>query len=553
MIEFGGPDLVAPEIGDLRVNTDSDNLRIQVGARIGLGDVLLEPSEFSTRGPFHVGLGAASAFLFQSQQEIGNNVSLFHRQNEGGIAQTLKDTFPFFLGAVDSDQATKRARLRAAKKELRAAEAAVTAAELEEQSSDAVLRELWTEARAVGLATGELPRSDAELRLALTRLRFERAEVEVDRDADARIQDRTRALEAEEADLRERLGMAVNARGLLLERQTGETGYSDSIEIQIGRLESLGLLPAHEGGDEDVCPICAQPLTTPDPSSADLSARLRELKSELESAQVVRPQVQRALRQLDGHIRSLRDELNALARGLRAADSARVTGETAAIRQNQDFVRGRLDAILGRTAERDASRLDALRERRDEAASRAAALGSELDEASTREQLTSRLNVLGAHLREYSRRLRLEEAENEIRLDVANLTIVLDTSRGPLPLRNIGSGENWVGYHVAAHLALHHYFVEQQRPVPRFLMLDQPSQAHFQSEQLPDSGWDGVDKDREAVRNMFQLFHQFAMEFAPRFQLIVVDHALYTDTWFADSVVHNWRGDEHLIPLDWRD
>jgi hypothetical protein len=41
----------------------------------------------------------------------------------------------------------------------------------------------------------------------------------------------------------------------------------------------------------------------------------------------------------------------------------------------------------------------------------------------------------------------------------------------------IGSGENWVGYHPAAHLALHKFFTRHDRPVPRVLMLDQPTQV----------------------------------------------------------------------------
>ena len=41
-------------------------------------------------------------------------------------------------------------------------------------------------------------------------------------------------------------------------------------------------------------------------------------------------------------------------------------------------------------------------------------------------------------------------------------------------MARMGSGENWVGYHLIAHLALHQWFVQRQRPVPSFLFLDQP-------------------------------------------------------------------------------
>ena len=54
---------------------------------------------------------------------------------------------------------------------------------------------------------------------------------------------------------------------------------------------------------------------------------------------------------------------------------------------------------------------------------------------------------------------------------------------GLLALAQMGSGENWVGYHVAAHLSIHKLFRLRKRPVPGLLMLDQPSQVHYPPEQ----------------------------------------------------------------------
>jgi hypothetical protein len=68
----------------------------------------------------------------------------------------------------------------------------------------------------------------------------------------------------------------------------------------------------------------------------------------------------------------------------------------------------------------------------------------------------------------YASRLQLEHGENSLRLDQKNLTVVADTVYGPLSLPQIGSGENWVGYRVAAHLALHKLFRTLDRPVPAF-------------------------------------------------------------------------------------
>lgn len=150
-----------------------------------------------------------------------------------------------------------------------------------------------------------------------------------------------------------------------------------------------------------------------------------------------------------------------------------------------------------------------------------------------------------------AQRLGLEHVENGVRLDLANLTVVTDTSDGPLPLQRIGSAANWIGYHLAAHLALHKFFVENERPVPRLLMIDQPTQAFYPSDAAKATG--AVDDaDREAVLAMFGVMHDVVTELAPRMQIIVSDHAdLVDQDWFQDAIEHNWRGGTKLVPSDW--
>jgi len=66
----------------------------------------------------------------------------------------------------------------------------------------------------------------------------------------------------------------------------------------------------------------------------------------------------------------------------------------------------------------------------------------------------------------------------------------------------IGSAKNWVGYHLAATLSLQAHFIDRQRPVPSFLVLDQPTQAFFPSDR-PDE--DASDEDRRDALAQFIL------------------------------------------------
>lgn len=82
------------------------------------------------------------------------------------------------------------------------------------------------------------------------------------------------------------------------------------------------------------------------------------------------------------------------------------------------------------------------------------------------QKLESCLSSVNRYLSDYARRIGLEYPESPLRLDPRALTIVADMPKRPVPMSEIGSGENHVGYHIVAHLALHTWFLA--RPVPGF-------------------------------------------------------------------------------------
>src|SRR3546814_2131749 len=64
------------------------------------------------------------------------------------------------------------------------------------------------------------------------------------------------------------------------------------------------------------------------------------------------------------------------------------------------------------------------------------------------------LNLISKRMSAYAEVLDLEHSGSALRLDLKKLTVVADTDDGPIPLNRMGSGENWVGYHVLTYLAL---------------------------------------------------------------------------------------------------
>jgi hypothetical protein len=116
----------------------------------------------------------------------------------------------------------------------------------------------------------------------------------------------------------------------------------------------------------------------------------------------------------------------------------------------------------------------------------------------------------------------------------------------------MGSGENWLGCHLIAHLALHHWFVDRDRPVPRFLFLDQPSQVYFPPESEDgESPSDLTQDDRAAVSRMFKLVFEVIKSLSPNLQIIITEHADINESWFQEAIVEKWRGGLALVPESW--
>lgn len=61
-----------------------------------------------------------------------------------------------------------------------------------------------------------------------------------------------------------------------------------------------------------------------------------------------------------------------------------------------------------------------------------------------------------------------------------------------------------------------------------------------------------ADADLAAVRRLFELLLAFTEKEAPRFQIIVTEHANLRDHWFQDALVEQpWTKPPALVPENW--
>lgn len=154
---------------------------------------------------------------------------------------------------------------------------------------------------------------------------------------------------------------------------------------------------------------------------------------------------------------------------------------------------------------------------------------------------------------------------SQIYLDRKELTLRFESEDNRDFLWEIGSGANWMGYHIATFLGIHEYLSKEgNRNLPpfSFIVIDQPSQVYFPSStrgvNALDEGFEAVNQARPAdviaTRRIFEVLAEGLKRAGHFVQIIVLEHA-GPDIWGAiDGCVRveAWlhKGDG-LIPAHW--
>ena len=537
-----------PAFESLKKNTTVDAVEKFLGAALGISENENRPVAF-TRPSLEANFRHSLLFCIQDQNDIDSKQRLFHRQGEDFIGTAIKDTLPYFLGAFDEDHLLKQAHLDQARKEMRQLERQLRDSEAVDTNTFPRARALMDEAKAVGLIDDRTATTSYEATLdALNKIA-----------KDARVRDQM--VVADEAELlanlrSERQGLRselerVNVEIRSTRNFTTETnGYEHEVKEQRGRLSSVGLVKATDH-DPAQCPVCNSVLQAPAPTVLQIDSSLQQLRQQLEAVEAENPRLLARLAGLEREAAAIQERLREnqqqIATRIQENEFLRGQQETFVL---QARAIGKITQYVETVSSVDAS--STLRAMLDIARSKVAMLEQELDPDAARERLETFLNIIGSYMTEYSTRLDLEHRGSQLRLEPRTLTVVADTLNGPVPLFRMGSGENWVGYHVLAHLALHKWFRQKGRPVPAFLFLDQPSQAHYPPEKDAEGSIDGLgNEDQTAVLELFKLVSDAAAELDPELQVILMDHADLKTEWFAEAVVERWRSGVKLVPEQW--
>ncbi len=535
-----------PALDDLEPTTNVESLNGLLTRLLGIEENVQTPYR-SARPELEANVRHALLYCFQRQYEIANPEFLFHRQTHGFIKMAIQDTLPFFVGAAERNQVEQQRRLRTLRRELRIAR----------QRRDELLRTrtqalgrgagIISEARNVGLADSEQAPETLDSVIDLLRAALDAPPAFPDLSPSAgrelaRIEQRRLELTNEFRRVREEIDFVR----LLTSEQDG---YGGVVSEQCSRLTSVHAFA--EG--EQTCPVCEQRLQDATPTAEALNGLLQATSRKLEAHQRDLPRMQETLEQLEERELLLRTQLEDTQRALQALIAQRNEIERfRGLVNAQSYVRGRIAQYLEAVEEADDEAIASAELLVAELERRVAEAEERLGPQTVRDRLDSILGVIGQDMQRWAAELQLEHADSPLRIHPTELTVVADTRRGHIFLPEMGSGASWVGYHLVSHMALHKHFINEGRPVPRFVLLDQITQAFYPAEPVPDDPMtDLPDDDQSRVRAMFALLARVAEELAPHLQIIVMDHARISEPWFLQAVIADWHTGERLIPGSW--
>ena len=501
------------------------------------------------------------AFAFQPQNIVANPDVMFFKADTMEHKEKLRTIFPYVLGAVTPDVLARRWELDQLVRELRRKEKELEAQKSASERWRAEIQTWVAEARDLGLVASE----DAAPGRSAAQLMASLEEVIKKTSDDALVTDtaleaaatETTDLQKEESAVALQLAELKGRLDNMTQLRSAVDDYTGALKKQRDRLQLSRWMRDLSQAAQTKCPVCGGTFDHAEGELESLCDALANVEATARQLEPVPAAFDKELVQVREQVRRYTDSL----KGVRARRKA-IEDRSQRIKEER-WRRASVDRFIGKMEQA----LKVLK-----APDGDPSLAAEVAELKTRmEELRNGLSDNAARERQKAALLRVsatmarllpgldsERPNDPAELNINDLTIrVTGTSGRPDFLWEIGSGANWLSYHVAAMLGLHELFLSMQRsPVPSFLVLDQPSQVYF-PRTLAKEAKEGddpelqSDEDVAAVRKVFETLAG-ATQASKGFQILVLDHAS-EDVWRGVDlhVVEEWRNGKALVPTEW--
>lgn len=537
-----------PDFSNLHNNSNISALKEFLSRKLGIAENL-QVAENNKREALEVNFKHSRFYCFQPQTLIAQQDYLFYKQTEQFVPQSIKDSLPYLLGAVREDSLKIEQEIIQNKRILNRLIREKNEADKIQSDGLSLAFTLIEEAKEIGILEKDINiETISDALYTLNSIKdWENNTSQVTVSGEDSV---LKELINNRNQYKIELGHIEDTISATKTFIKNNFQYSEEVEQQKIRLESIGLFTSNEDVDYNICPLCNSKISTSIPSVEAINTSLLHLSRSLEETAREKPRLTKYLNKLSSQSNSLKEEI---IKTENAISALYIEQENARLLRDLNLRRGKVIGRISLFLESiDFTEDCGLDNKIKNLRSEIERLSEMVDKESKEDKLMSIINKINLNMSNWVHSLDVEYEDALIRFDLAKLTLIADTDNKSIPLSHLGSGANWVSYHLLIHFALHQHFIQTNRPVPRFLIIDQPTQVYFPPEK--DINNDGViqkSSDEIAVRKMFDFIIDRTEALNSAFQVIITDHAYLQDDKFRNCVKAVWRNGEKLIPHDW--
>ncbi|RFB89484.1 hypothetical protein B5K11_20560 [Rhizobium leguminosarum bv. trifolii] len=536
-------------------NTNTDIVKRKLGELSGLSRLRINPDPdvgYQSRVSFR----DLMAFNFQPQYIVANPLALYFGADTTEHREKLKAIFPYVLGALTPEMVAARWEIERLQRLLRQAESALSTVKRAVRAWQAETSGWLRQALELGLLPqgtaipDDDPNRTMDLLRTATRADTRTSFVTVDS-----IEPSLRQLEVlqnRESDTAARISILRQHLGEVERLVDSSRKYGGAIRIQKDRLDISEWLKSRTEAAKDPIAELADGREKIDAlvqALAGIEIQLRTQPNLSDTFDKERLRIRSDLDEATKALAAVRQEITILER---RSDEVR----------EATYRRDRVERFLGRLEQA----LETF-ERAEDGGAQAEEIGRLQELIDEQKEIYSEQHVRG---RTENALLYVAKIAASIlpKLDGewpnAPIEVLIDdlTVRVVHPDRKdylweIGSGANWLAYHIAVTLSLQRFFRElPDHCVPGFLVYDQPSQVYFPSGfDKPGREAPGRTRNQDvaAVRGVFSAIADEIVLAKGQLQAIVLDHA-GADVWGeleGVTPIAEWRDGDALVPDSW--
>jgi hypothetical protein len=550
-------------------NQHVDQFKALMNSLAKLSDLRLSTAEETSGYSNPASFRDMAAFNFLPQHIVANPYTLFFKADTTEHREKLRRVFPLVLGTKTNETLLMEHQLAALEKQERQMALELNKKKAAVETFRSQLTGSYLRAQELNLfPAGEPPSAVDQTLRALTSLvrnperYFNRPNADTSSPAVRRLEN----LRLEEEQLDAKLGDAKRHLARVVALDSSVDTFGQALIRQDDRVAAQDWFQRVVTSDHE-CPMCGSVQDTAAVAVEELGRSVRQLRSLTASAFSARFHLhgealdaQRKLTELDEELKNVRRKRRAFLAERDADDAATEGGQRL---EDAFMFIGEIRNALATVVDVDGT--DGLEEQHRNLISRIAYYRRQIDARRQQELEDAAVDSIGELIRDHAQFMALGHNNLKPLLDIKELNLRFRqpdaprSNKGDL-LWEIGSGANWMGYHLAAFLALHEFFGSRgdENPVPNFLIIDQPSQVYFPSdtfkERVEPAELQSRAGDLAKTRRIFELLDRVMRRPNIDLQIVVLEHA-DERTWEGLNTIkkiRDWRSSgDRLIPTEW--